>query len=164
MENQDTVNTVGTQFRSVTILHIVLCLGVFIVLFLFRYLIKQQADVMPDKNLPFEIIGIVVGFVGVLAARFLFFMKAKAALSVSTLGEKLDIFRGAFIIQMALLEGSAIINAAFYFITKNDLHFFIALGILLLMIFRRPTRVIAAMVLFNDMEDKQQVYDDSLPL
>ena len=65
---------------------------------------------------------------------------------------------------MALLEGAAFINIVFYYLTRDDLHFFIALGILLLMIVRRPTRSIAAMVLFNNMEDKQQIYDDSMPV
>ena len=161
MENQ---NTVGAQFKSLKIIHIALCLGVFIILFLLRYLVKQDTNVVPNKDLIFETVGIAVGFTSVLAARFLFFMRTKAALSVTSLKEKIDIFRSAFIVQMALLEGPAIINVVFYFITKNDLHFFIALGILLLMAFRRPTRVIAAMVLFNEMEDKQQIYDDDLPL
>lgn len=161
MDNQ---NTVGTQFRALRIIHIALCVGVLLLLSVFRYLVKQESDVVPDKNLIVEILGVAIGFVCVIAARFLFFVRTKAALSVVTLKEKINIFRGAFILQMALLEGAAILNLVFYFLTKNDLHFFIALGILLLMIFRRPTRVMAAMVLFNSMEDKQAIYDDNLPL
>ena len=161
MDNQ---NTVGTQFRALRIIHIALCVGVLLILSVFRYLVKQESDVVPDKNLIFEILGVAIGFVCVIAARFLFFVRTKAGLSVVTLKEKINIFRGAFILQMALLEGAAILNLVFYFLTKNDLHFFIALGILLLMIFRRPTRVMAAMVLFNSMEDKQAIYDDNSPL
>lgn len=158
MENQ---NTVGAQFKAIKIIHIAMCLGVFIMLFLFRYLVKKDDNAIADKNIAFEIIGITIGFACILSARFLFFMRTQTALSVVTLKEKIDIFRGAFIVQMALLEGAALINAVFYFITKNDLHFFIGLGVLLLMIWRRPTRVIAAMVLFNDMQDRQQMYDDN---
>ncbi|MFN8260092.1 MAG: hypothetical protein U0X41_04040 [Chitinophagales bacterium] len=161
MDNQ---NTVGTQFRALRIIHIALCVGVLLILSVFRYLVKQESDVVPDKNLIVEILGVAIGFVCVIAARFLFFVRTKAGLSVVTLKEKINIFRGAFILQMALLEGAAILNLVFYFLTKNDLHFFIALGILLLMIFRRPTRVMAAMVLFNSMEDKQAIYDDNSPL
>lgn len=161
MDNQ---NTVGTQFRALRIIHIALCVGVLLILSVFRYLVKQESDVVPDKNLIVEILGVAIGFVCVIAARFLFFVRTKAGLSVVTLKEKINIFRGAFILQMALLEGAAILNLVFYFLTKNDLHFFIALGILLLMIFRRPTRVMAAMVLFNSMEDKQAIYNDNSPL
>jgi hypothetical protein len=161
MENQ---NTVGSEFKTITILHIALCAGVIIILAIFRYLVKQETDAVVNKDIIFEAVGISVGFICVLAARFLFFTRVKAAETVVSLKEKISIFRTAFIIQMALLEGAAIINIIFYFLTKNDLHFFIALGILLLMIFRRPTRVIAAMVLFNNMEDKQQIYDDNIPL
>lgn len=158
----DSQSTVGAQFKTINILHIAMCLGVVLFLAVFRYLVKQDTTVAPEKNIIFEILGIAIGFVCVMAARLLFFSRTKAALTVSSLKEKIDIFRSAFIIQMALLEGAAFINIVFYYLTKDDLHFFISLGILLLMIVRRPTRSIAAMVLFNNMEDKQQIYDDSM--
>ncbi len=102
MDNQ---NTVGTQFRALRIIHIALCVGVLLILSVFRYLVKQESDVVPDKNLIVEILGVAIGFVCVIAARFLFFVRTKAGLSVVTLKEKINIFRGAFILQMALLEG-----------------------------------------------------------
>lgn len=161
MENQQTV---GTQFKTLSILHAALCGGVILVLFLFRYLVKNDANAQPIHNLVMEIVGIAVGFINVLLSRFLFFTRTRQAMATPSLKEKLNIFRSAFILQMALLEGAALINAIFYFITKNDIHFFIGLGILLLMLFRRPSRTIAAMVLFAELEDKQQIYDNSLPL
>jgi len=161
MDNQ---RTVGANFKSLQTIHIALCAGLALSLTAFRYVVKKEQTSAVDSQLIFDVIGVVTGFVCVLAARFLFFVRTKAALSVRTLKEKMDIFRAAFIVQMAVLEGAAMINAVFYFITKNDLHFFIALGILLLMAFRRPTRVIAAMLLFNNTEDRQQVYEDSTPL
>lgn len=161
MENQ---NTVGAQFKAIRILHIALCVSLAIVLWIIRYLVKQHAATTIENNIIFEIIGVAIGFINVLAARLLFFMRTKAALSVISLKEKINIFRSAFIIQMAILEGAALLNGILYFITKYDLHFFISLGILLLMAFRRPTKAIAAMVLFNSMQDKQQIYDDQLEL
>jgi hypothetical protein len=159
-----TPNTVGSAFKGLNILHIVLCAGVFIILCIMRYFVKQNGQPAPEGNVIFEVLGVAIGFVCVMSARFLFFMRTKAALSVGSLSEKINIFRSAFIVQMALLEGAAILNAMFYLLTRNDIHFFIGIGILLLMIFRRPTRPIAAMVLFNSNEDLQQIYDDSLPL
>ena len=161
MDNQ---NTVGQQFKILNIIHAALCAGVVVILVLFRYLVKKETSSPAENNIFFEIAGVVIAFLCLMSSRFLFFIRTKAALSVGSLKEKIDIFRGAFIVQMALLEGAAIINAMFYFIGKNDLNFFVALGVLLLMLFRRPTRVMAAMVLFNSNEDLQQVYDDSLPL
>ena len=161
MENQ---NTVGGQFKALNIIHAAICTGVLIALCLFRYLVKKDPSVKPEANLVIEIAGVSIAFLCVLAARFLFFIRTKPALSVSSLGEKINIFRSAFIVQLALLDGAAIINAAFYYLNKNDIHFFIALGVLLLMIFRRPTRVMAAMVLFNSNEDLQQIYEDDLPV
>lgn len=160
MDNQ---NTVGQQFKILNIIHAALCAGVIVILVLFRYLVKKETTTA-ENNVIFEIAGVVSAFLCVMSSRFLFFIRTKAALSVASLGEKINIFRGAFIVQMALLEGAAIINALFYLIGRNDLNFFVALGVMLLMLFRRPTRVMAAMVLFNPTEDLQQIYDDSLPL
>ena len=78
--------------------------------------------------------------------------------------KKLKIFEEAFIFQIALLSGVATINAILYLTTRYDLYFFIALGALLLLAFRRPTRAIAAMVLFTNTENRQPIYVDSTPI
>jgi len=161
MENQ---NTIGTQFKAMKILHAALCIGVIVILAVMRYLVKQDTASALQDNQVFQIAGAAIGFIGVLGSRFLFFNKTRVALNTPSLTEKINIYRAALIIQMALLEGGAIINSIFYFLTKNDLHFFIALGLLLFMIFGRPTRTMASMLLFNNMEDKQQIYDDSIAL
>jgi hypothetical protein len=161
MDNQ---NTVGAQFKSMKILHAALCLGVIFILIILRLLVKKDSTATVIDNQIFSIVGAVLGFIGVIGSRLLFFIKTRTALSVPALSEKINIYRTALITQMAILEGTSIINAVLYFITKNDLHFFIALGILLFMIFGRPTRMMAGMLLFNNMEDKKQINDDSLVL
>lgn len=160
MDNQ---TTVGQQFKILNIIHAALCAGVIVILVLFRYLVKKETA-PAENNVLFEVAGVVIAFICVMSSRFLFFMRTKSALSVASLKEKIDIFRSAFIVQMALLDGAAVTNCLFYLIGKNDLNFFVGLGVMLLMLFRRPTRVMAAMVLFNPNEDLQQIYDNSLPL
>lgn len=153
-------NTIGFQFKTLNILHIALCAGLVINLAIFRFLLNDN-QTPPDKNVVYELIGIGISFIAIIAARVLFFTNCKKALITTSLKEKLAIFRGAFILQIALIEGVAIINCILYFITRNDLHFFIALGLLLLLIVRRPTKKMAAMLLFNNLEDNQVVYDDN---
>lgn len=156
-------NTIGSQFKSLNIIHIALCIGLALNLAIFKFLLKDNTQI-PDKNIIYEIIGITIAFIAILVARFLFFTNCKNALNNPSLKVKIDIFRASYILQIALLEGAALINAILFFITKNDLHFFIALGILLLMIVRRPTKKMAAMLLFNNLEDNQVVYDDAKEL
>ncbi|MEZ5054888.1 MAG: hypothetical protein R2807_09060 [Chitinophagales bacterium] len=160
-----TQQTVGSYFKTMNILHYVMCLGFILIVAGARVYVKQNPDTQAfPQNFVFEIIGIAIGAIGVMAARFLFFQKAKEALSVFTLGEKLNIFRFAHLIQIAILEGVGMINIVFYFLTHKELHFFIAVGIAIMMVFRRPQRPIAAMVLFSGMDDKQIIYDDSIPI
>lgn len=161
MDNQ---NTVGSQFKNMKIIHAALCLGVVIILAIMRYLVKQDTTGVIIENQVYSIVGGAIGFAGVLGSRMLFFLKTRTALVTPSLKEKINIYRIALIMQMAILESASILNAVLYFITKNDLHFFIALGLLLFMVFGRPTRMMAGMLLFNNMEDKQQIHNDSLPL
>ncbi len=161
MENQQTV---GSQFKALKIIHGALCAGVVIILAVFRFLVKNDTTPSSTDTQLFQIIGAVIGFIGVLTSRFMFFTRTRIAMGNPSLTEKISIYRGALILQLALLEGPAIINAVFYFITKYDLHFFIALGLLLFMFFARPTRMMAGMLLFNEMEDKQQIYNDDILL
>lgn len=157
-------NTIGIQFKSLKIIHGALCIGAFIILVIMRFLVQQDPIPKALNIDTFQIVGAVIGFVTVLSSRMLFFIKTKSALSVPSIKGKIDIYRIALIIQIAILEGGSILNAVLYFITKNDLHFFIALGLLLFMIFGRPTRMMAGMLLFNTKEDRQQIYNDSLAL
>jgi len=157
-------HTVGMYFKKLRILHIGVCITLAFVLFLFRYLVKNNMDGIPNKNIFIEILGIAIGFIGILGARFLFFFKTQAATSIRMLGGKLKIFEEAFIFQIALLSGVATINAILYLTTRYDLYFFIALGALLLLAFRRPTRAIAAMVLFTNTENRQPICVDSTPI
>lgn len=161
MENQQTV---GSQFKALKIIHGALCVGVVIILAVFRFLVKNDNTSSTTDMQLFQIIGAVIGFIGVLTSRLMFFTRTRTAMGNPSLAEKITIYRGALILQLALLEGPAIINAVFYFITKNDLHFFIALGLLLFMVFARPTRMMAGMLLFNEMEDKQQIHNDNIIL
>lgn len=158
------IETVGSQFKSMKILHAALCIGVAIILAVIRYFVKKDTTSVVDNNQVFTIIGTVAGFAGVLVSRMLFFIKTRTALPKPLLRDKINIYKSALIIQMAMLEGASILNAVLYFVTKNDLHFFIALGLLLFMIFGRPTRMMAGMLLFNNMENKQQINDDSILL
>ncbi|HQG37844.1 MAG TPA: hypothetical protein PLK15_01830 [Chitinophagales bacterium] len=157
-------HTVGMYFKKLRILHIGVCITLAFVLFLFRYLVKNNMDGIPNKNIFIEILGIAIGFIGILGARFLFFFKTQAATSIRMLGGKLKIFEEAFVFQIAILSGVASINAILYLTTRYDLYFFIALGALLLLAFRRPTRAIAAMVLFTNTENRQPIYVDSTPI
>lgn len=161
MENQQTV---GNTFKTLNILHIAFCAGLALMLIMARMSIHKEGLAAADSILLVQIVGGALAFVAVLAARFLFFIRTQPAQAMKLMGDKLAVFRSAFVLQMALLEAPAIFNIILYFIWKNDLNFFIALGILLLMAFRRPTRVIAAMTLFRSDEDVQQVYNDELKI
>lgn len=155
--------TLGDNFKQMNILHAALCIGCAIILFIMYTLVNQEKNAVITDNIIFSVIGIVIAFVNVLLSRVLFFMRTQPAQTINDFGQKINLFRAAFILQMALLEGAAIINVVFYFITKNKLHFFIAIGVLLLMIVRRPTRSMAAITLFSNRDENiRRIYEDDM--
>ncbi len=160
-KKQKMQHTVGMYFKKLRILHIGVCVTLAFVLFLFRYIVRNNIDGIPNKNIIGEIFGIAIGFIGIIGARFIFFFKTQAATSIKMLSGKLKIFEEAFLLQIAILSIVAIINACLYLLTLYNLYFFIALGSLLLLAFRRPTRAMAAIVLFTNTENRQPIYVDS---
>ena len=156
-------NTVGRQFRKLHLTHGITCAVLIVLLTTTRYFLKEK-DNNTITHMTLEVIAIAVSFIAVITARFMFFMRTRPALSAVTLKEKIEIFRHAFHLQIILLGSAALLQIILYFILKNNINFFIALGILLLMLFRRPTRVIAAMVLFNSGQNVESIYDDKILL
>lgn len=155
--------TLGDNFKQMNIIHAALCIGCALIIFIMYTLVNQDKSAVPSENIFFTVIGVVIAFVNVLLSRVLFFMRTQQGQTITDFGQKINIYRAAFIVQMAMLEGAAIINVVFYFITKNKLHFFIAIGVLLLMIMRRPTRSMAAITLFSAKDENiKRIYDDSI--
>lgn len=155
--------TLGDNFKQMNIIHAALCIGCALILFIMYTLVNQDKNAVPATNMIFTVLGVAIAFINVLLSRILFFMRTQQAQTISDFGQKINIFRAAFIIQMAMLEGAAIINAIFYFLTKDKLHFFIAIGVLLLMVMRRPTRSMAAITLFSAKDDNiQRIYEDTM--
>lgn len=155
-------NTVGTYFKQLTILFLAICTGCCFFIGMFYYLVHQTAKSTPNTgNAIFEIVGLVIGFGLAIVARFLFFNTTKKALAVSSLQEKFKYFRTAVLLQLAMLEGGMLLNTILYYVNKNSFNLAVAGGLLFLMIMRRPTRPIAAMVLFNPHENNRVVYDDN---
>ncbi len=153
-------DTIGQQFRKLHITHGIICGVLIVVLAVSRYFLKEE-DSKIITHMTLEIIAITLTFIMVITARFMFFMRTRPALSAVTLKEKIAIFKHAFHLQMMLLGSAAMLNALLYIVINNNINFFVALGILLLLLFRRPTRVIAAMVLFNSGQNVQSIYDDN---
>lgn len=152
------MNTIGNYFRSIGILHAALCISTAIIIFLLRFMGK---DHVPSSNgQVFFIVGIVIAAINLIISRMMLFKTVTPAQQAPNLDTKLTLFRSGFIIQMALLEGAAIINIIFWFMGGNTFNLGISLGLLFLMVFRRPTRSLVQGLVFNTNEDSRIVYND----
>jgi hypothetical protein len=156
------MNTIGNYFRSLNILHAALCGGVAVCIGVLRFV---RSDNTPNGMAQILlIIGVSIAAVCLVVSRLLLFKTVTPARQQASLAHKLALFRSGFIIQMAMLEGAAIINMIFWFIGGNSYNLGIALGLLFLMIFRRPTRMLIQGLAFSANEDSRVVLNDDVEL
>lgn len=154
--------TIGDYFKQLTVLFVALSSGCAILIGVFYFLSKDNTEFKDTQfTLILEMVGIGVGFAMAIAARFLFFNTCRGAISKTKLSEKLNIYRTAILLQMALLEGGCLLNIILYFIGKSSFNLAVACGLLFLMVMRRPTRPLAAMLLFTPAENSRLIYDDA---
>lgn len=150
--------TIGAYFKQLGILHAALCGGVAICIFAFKFM---NPDLKPGPNAEiFLVIGLTIAALCLVLSRVMLFRTATPAREQSSLAHKLAQFRTGFIMQMALLEGASIINAIFWFIGGHTFNLGAALGLMFLMIFRRPARNLVQQLVFSEKEDSRVVYQD----
>ena len=150
--------TVGAYFKQLGILHAALCAGVAITIFTLKFL---NPDLKPGPNAEvFLVAGLTIAALGLVLSRVMLFKTATPARDQASLDHKLTLFRTGFITQMALLEGAAIVNAIFWYIGGHTFNLGAALGLMFLMIFRRPARNLVQQLVFSEKEDSRVVYRD----
>ncbi len=154
------MNTIGSYFKQLSILHGAMCAGVAIVIGVMRYIGREIVPAEDSQIYP--IIGGVLAFLNLVLARVLLFKTVAPAQQNPSLSQKLALFRQGFIIQMALLEGAAIINMILWFLAGNTFNLGIALALLFVMIYRRPARTFVRDMIFNPNEDGRIIFNDDV--
>ncbi len=154
------MNTIGNYFRSLSILHAALCGGVAICIGILKFI--RPVSIPTEFAQIFLYIGVAIAAINLVASRMLLFKIASPAQQQPALAQKLALFRSGFIVQMALLEGAAIANTILWFVGGNSYNLGIALGLLFLMIFRRPARSLVQGLVFNTTEDSRVVFNDEM--
>lgn len=125
--------------KSISILHIALFAGQFMLAGIIFYL-KGSYDLKLSSanNILFFIVpGIAIA--GLYFGSKIYQQRNKKIPSESTLMDKLEVYRGAYILKLAMVEGPSILAIMAYYVTGNLLYLLIALFLMLYFFFLKPT-------------------------
>ncbi len=125
-------------FRSIQILHAAMFMGVVMVLVLLKFILgiedRSEGDYL------FAIVGIVAAIFSLVAGHFIYNSRIetiqKEKLPVM---ERLTQYREAFVMNLALLEGPALICLILHFLNGNPLLFYACIFMIIMLALARPT-------------------------
>lgn len=128
------------QFKSIQIIFLALLAGQLIFLFIAVYIVQSgNVKLNEDLFLIFLIVDLLIVFPAVVIGPLLyrnFINKAKTGLSIQ---QKFNIYRQGVIIKLALVEAPTIFSIVGYLLTGSFVFLIIAIGVLVLFFFHRPT-------------------------
>ena len=129
-------------FKFLIYIHFAFNLGALVIAFFLYYTyLGNPADPNVAEDLSIlTTLGIIIAFGGVFFSAYTYKSKTLGLREVKNLSEKLSEYKSVSIISWTILEFSTLINIVFFFLTGNELLFYIALFLIALMFLKRPTR------------------------
>ena len=133
------MNSNNPSLKTLSIIHLALCSGVFIFGFIMFSKIKSTEIILDDSNDIFKYIIPSAAIIAIFLSNFLFKNQLNSITENTEIKEKLVKYQSASIVKYAVLEGTALLSVVIYSSTTNFLYLLIALGMLLYLIVQRPT-------------------------
>ncbi len=124
-------------FKSIQILHAAMFMGVVMILIILKYVLGIE-DRSEDSKL-FAMIGIGLAISNLVLGQFIYTQKV-AAIKKERLPvmERLEQYRGVFIMRLAFLEGAALVCLILHFLNGDPLLFYTCLFMVMMLAFVRP--------------------------
>lgn len=131
------------KYKQLQVLHRALCGGValFMVFAAFLKIKGMLPFAGTDQVEIFSGVGVLTFFATAIASRIIYSNQLQTIDQSLPAEQKLDAYRGAFIIRISLLEGGAIINLLMFMLKASWLSLGICFFALVLMILSRPNVV-----------------------
>jgi len=126
--------TSGGYFKSIKIVHIALVIGiVFFTLISVFLQISGFGTVGQEINNGLLLLVPIFALIGIFASNLVFRKKLKGIREKSNLKEKMEDYRSALIIKLALIEGPSFFTVVAYLLTGN--YIFLGIVVVLIIVF-----------------------------
>jgi len=133
-------NTSGEDFKSLKILHLALIMGASLIAVVIYYLADREKAVFSYDFQMLELAAISLAFISPVMAYVINNTRLQKIDASSSLPEKWSNYRAIQISKYALIEGSILINIIVFFLNNNLLLFLIALILMPILYFMKPTK------------------------
>ncbi len=124
-------------FKSIQILHAAMFMGVVMILIILKYVLgiedRSEGDYL------FAMVGIGLALSSLVFGQFMYTKKIDAIKKEQLpVMERLEQYRAAFIMRLALLEGPALVCLILHFLNGDPLLFYACLFMIIMLAFARP--------------------------
>jgi len=124
-------------FKSIQILHAAMFFGMVMIMIILKFIVGIKDT--SDGDLLFPAMGIGLAISSLVLGQIIFNNRMETLKKERiTVAEKLEAYRSAFIIKLALLEGPALFCLVLHFLNGNPLLFYTFLFILIIFAYERP--------------------------
>jgi len=126
--------TSGEYFKSIKIVHIALVIGVVFFILISVFLqIKGFGTVAPEIDNILLFVVPIFALGGIFASNFVFKKRLNEIRKKSNLKEKMEEYRSALIVKLALIEGPSFFAVVTYLLTGN--YIYLGLAVILIIVF-----------------------------
>lgn len=133
--------TSGEYFKSLKVVHLALVVGV--VFFALTSILLQFAGfgtLGPDVDKILVLVVPIIALIGSYTSNFIFRKKLSEIKKKSSLKEKMEEYRSAFIIRLALIEAPSFLTVVAYLLTGNYLFLGIVVALLIVFFIYSPNQ------------------------
>ena len=150
-------STSGDFFKTVKKLHNAILVGLLVIIAIIYFAARNGKEQTGSPL--FLIAGPVVGLGTIAAAYFIPTKMMSEASRFASLGQKLTAWHGAHILKLALLEGGAIVNILFFYLS-GDMTLLIFAGLAALVIVLNTPGVYRITTMLNLNESEQRCLEN----
>lgn len=136
---QKTFSNFQEFFKSIQIFHGAMFVGMVLIMVILKFILGVEDNGFPQDYL-FTLIGVVAGLTALVAGHLLFTRQInELKMKAPPVMERLAGYQTAFIMKLALLEGSALICMILHFLEGTSILFYTFLFLLVMFALYRPT-------------------------
>ncbi len=129
-------------FKSLNLIHIAMLVGL-VVFFGFAYLLIETgdfpSDIAPETQYMLSTSGILIAIAAIPLAFYIFSLRAKRARQTANPAEKLEIYKSAVILKLALIELAGFTNSILFLVSGDQQSMYLGIMTLLVMLVARPS-------------------------
>lgn len=154
-------NLIKTTYFGIFILHLAMLIGPTVMAAVFWFLLNEGAmeeanESFDNMKLIFQVIIVSVLCIGYVVNKLVLGKQLTEARKLENLEDKLAAYRSINVIRSAILEGAALASLVFFFVSGDQIFFYMGLLILAFLLAIFPTKARIVKDLAMDVQEERE--------